>query len=220
MEPNGEEAIDQFSLRPMYADTLFMSEKKCCKVCNKPYVTMDSIGKLQCRYHPDTFPYSDDYTPARYSCCGQPLNPRDKGYRRELRYGCTPADHTILDRPYIKQDGLLTAEYPSYLPPQSVITYDSYDCRYTIWRYDFIQAEYRLRYGNYSAVIDARLKAEMTEELCLHAETDADSETEFSESEDESMDDDDDVIRVPLIGSSGSEIEDEDEDSETEAIVI
>lgn len=218
MEPDGQEAIDQFSLSPMYADAQFMNEKKCCKVCNRPYITLESIGKLQCRYHPDTFPYSDDYTVARYSCCGQPLNPRDPGYRRELRYGCTPADHTILDRPYIKQDGLQTAEYPQSLPPQSVITYDSYDCRYTIWRYDFIQAEYRLRYCNYSAAIDARLKAEMIEELCLHAETDTD--TEFTESESEDEDEGDGVIRVPLLGSSDSEEEDDDDDEDEEQEVI
>jgi hypothetical protein len=188
-----------------------MNEIKCCKVCGGQYQTIDAIGRLQCRYHPDTYPLSNfGQDVPRYSCCGQPLNPRDKGYRRELRYGCTPADHTILDREYIPEDSLQVVILPDDLPERSLVTYDAINCKYNIWRYDYVQAEYRLQYHSYSAEVDKRLKEELKQTLCMNG-LDSDSEYEVSfsgnESEDgiEREDSDDDDAEIPLFVNSDND---------------
>ena len=189
---------EEFSLQSFYTNNDFMTEGKRCKTCDSIYRTIDAIGKLQCRYHPDPYPsgnsfihYNDEVS--RYSCCGQPVNPRDKGYKRELRYGCTPADHTIMDRSYIEGDGLQIVMKPIDMPKQTIITYNIRDCRYTIWRFDYIQANYRLQYGTYDATVDSRLKALQKNVLCMD---DEDSESDFSfsdvEEEEDSTDADND----------------------------
>jgi len=175
-----------FNLRSLYIDKEFMYEDKVCKVCRVMYKTIEALGKLQCRYHPGT-PYEDQSL--RYSCCGQPLDVKDRAYRKQLRFGCTPADHTILDRPYRECDGLNTVEYPpnTLLNSNSIITYNRRASTHTLWRYDRIQAEYRIQYGTYDRDVDQRLKYDSrTEEgAALGLDIDDEENFEFSCSDDE-----------------------------------
>lgn len=199
-----------YDLKPLYKDEEFMKEVKECEVCGARYKTIEAIGKLQCRYHPGT-PYgilSYETGIYRYSCCGQPVDNKDPSYRKELRYGCTPADHTILDRPYQQCDGLETTEYPpeSLRNSNSIVTYDKRHSRYTLWRYDRVQAEYRIHYGTYSRDVDNRLKGY---NITISNKSNGDDEYEFSCSEDDEIDDeefdddtDDDGEGIPLFSDA------------------
>lgn len=200
-----------YDLQKLYPCKEFMLETKICNNCNTRYRTIDSIGKLQCRYHPGSA-YNDAFfdDSLRYSCCGQPLDKRDKRWRRELRYGCTPADHTILARPYEACDSLTTTEFPdaSLLNSNSIVTYNQKESKYQLWRYDKTQADYRVRFHTYNKEIDVLLKGRRRT-VDADIDYDSDYDPEFSCSSDDDVIDfftedyssgtDDEEEVVPLI---------------------
>lgn len=179
-----------YSLAPLYEEEDFMCETKECIVCGQEYRTIDALGKLQCRYHPGLIT-EDEEEVRRYSCCGQPLNPRAKRYNRMWKFGCTPADHTILERAYEKKDNLELLQRPENIEQYKIIEFDPLTCRYSVWRFDVTQAKYRLQYGTYSAELAARFREDLRTTLQAAEEEEESSDSEFALIE--SDDDEDDT---------------------------
>lgn len=196
-----------YSLAALYEDRDFMCELKICKTCGDQYKTVETLGKLQCRYHPGWIE-EDEREVRRYHCCGQPLDARDPSYNRLLQFGCTPADHTILNRAYEAQDNLELLQRPDPEDHYRLVQFDPNNCRYSVWRYDFQQADYRLRYGTYNAVIAARFRAELQAAMEDEEEGSSDSEFALIQTDDEEEDDDE------------TESEDEWEEVEHEAMPL
>ena len=171
------------SLSDLYSNREFMTELKVCRTCHTKYTTEGSIGRLECRYHPGNlsrvkFTQDNDNVSGqptasdcdRYICCNQPADPFHKDFKRSLRYGCTPADHTILPRPYAEEDAARLSAIPerSLFGNSFVVTFNSAESKYLLWRHDFVQAEYRLQYSTYSSEADKRLKQGMNELIATH----------------------------------------------------
>ena len=94
-----------------------------CQRCNTPFTISNSLGCLQCFQHPGKLELQTNLT-KKWSCCGK-LQPQIRYNNNQNIYslyqcntgtvpfqppppsqGCTPADHTNLRRPYVKNDNI------------------------------------------------------------------------------------------------------------------
>lgn len=154
----------------------FLTELKECAHCGMLYQEIDSRGKWQCAFHPGQLinvqtdsasfitgccqlnKYSRHQPTYVWSCCGQPAESSQRNYRMPLRFGCTPHDHSIEDRPYTFDDSIVTTEPASITNNRKAwLSIDPQGETYAVLRLDLKQANYRIEYGTYNKTAEATI---------------------------------------------------------------
>lgn len=158
---DGGEDDDEHEQTAELLEELF-TEVRVCKQCNKLYQEIDSRGSWKCSYHPGyelntledvnvmlraLWGYDKRDSVQVWSCCGQPIDARHRNYKLRWRYGCTPQDHTILDRRYDEQDSILTVDPLSITSNKK--SWLRFNDSWIVLRYDKKQADYRNEFNTY-----------------------------------------------------------------------